>query len=108
MGRMQWWIITFLAALILLGSAAAFLWTRVPSRPLAQAPARPRVRCANLDVAIPRLLPDAEATPLLLWGAGKVRLFVDAEPVFSAPDAPRSFLPGEHLLRAEVEGTPPT
>lgn len=108
MGRsMRWWVLAFLAAVVLLGSALGFLWTqRVRPSPTWTAPVA-RARCPDVDAPLPALLADAEATAVLLWGTGKVRLFVDGKPAFSPPEDPRRFEPGEHLIRAEAEGAEP-
>jgi len=64
----------------------------------------------SCSAAAPRLVrgdPEAEGPPVILWAVGDVRLFLDGEPVFSPPDAPKHFAPGEHTLRAEAEGHEP-
>ena len=102
---MRWWILAFLAAVVLLGSAGGFLWKQRPKPPPTPTAAVPRERCRDADASVPPLVIPPETTPLLLGAAGKVRLFLDDRPTSSPPEHPTRFPPGEHVLRAESEGT---
>ena len=108
MRQMQWWVLSFLAAIVLLGSAGGFFLVRRPkvAPPVAVVPLAPR-RCPNMQLEAKPLLAEEEVAVLLLWAAGKVRLSVDGTPAFSPPEAPKRFAPGEHLLRAQAEGVDP-
>jgi hypothetical protein len=102
---MRWWVLAFLSAVVLLGSAGGFLWTqRLKGPPSWTAPV-PRERCADADAPAPELVVPPETTPLLLGVAGKVRLFVDDQPTSSPAEDPKRFAPGDHLLRAEADGS---
>ena len=108
MGQSRWWVLSFLAALVLLGSAGGFLKMRLAPRAVpAPLPPLPRQRCPNLDAEVPLLPAEPEQTLLLVTGVGKVRAFVDGKPALGAPDEPKRFVSGEHLLRAEAEGAEP-
>ena len=102
---MRWWVVAFLAGVVLLASAGAFLWTHKRRAPAAAAPAFPRVRCPDADKPMPPLRAPDETTPVILWGAGKVRLFLDGQPTSSPPEAPLRFAAGEHVLRVEAPGS---
>ncbi|GEM_PF-2382512 len=106
MRAMRWWVVAFLAGVILLASAGAFLWTLKRQAPVAAAdiPA-PRERCPDADQPMPTVQVPEETTPVILWGAGKVRLFLDGQPRSSPPEAPLRFAPGEHVLRVEAPGS---
>ncbi|MBS1149125.1 MAG: hypothetical protein H6Q89_823 [Myxococcaceae bacterium] len=99
---MRWWILAFLAAVILLGAAGGLWWSQRPRPPPTWTAPVPRVRCPDADAPVPLLVAAAQTTPLILWAAGKVRLFVDGQPASSPPENPRRFAPGEHRLRAEA------
>ncbi len=100
---MRWWILAFLAAVLLLASAGGFFWTQRPRAPPTWNPPAPRERCADADQPPPVLGLPAETTPVLLWGAGKVHLFFDGQPAANPPENPQRLAPGEHVLRAEAE-----
>jgi|CXWL01.1.fsa_nt_gi hypothetical protein len=100
--RQQWWVLLCAAAVALI--AAAFVLLKSPK----QTGGSPRVvRGVDAGAACPDedLVPAIAAvvdnhTPVVLWAAGDVRLFFDGEPAFSSPEAPKTFAPGEHELRA--------
>jgi hypothetical protein len=98
MGRMQWWVLSFLAAVLLLGSAAGFLWLQHLDPDVAPSPSAPRQRCANLEAPMPELLRDAEATAVLFGAGPKVRLLVDGK-----AELPAKLGPGEHRVRAQLD-----
>ncbi len=101
---MRWWMLAFLAAVVLLGATTGFFWKNRTKPPPTWSPPVPRERCKDVDAPAPPLVVAAETTPLILWAAGKVRLFIDEVPTSSPPENPTRFAPGEHVLRAEAEG----
>jgi hypothetical protein len=108
-GQYRWWVLSFLAALILLGSAGGFLWQMRGARRLnvAPPPPAPRVRCPNVDEALPALKDEPIEVSALIVGATGVRAFLDGKPALGTSSGPFRVTPGEHVLRAEGEGAEP-
>ncbi len=103
----RWWVLTFLAAVVLLGSASGFFWLRRPVRAVSQPPPRPRARCPDADAELKP--PKVEPEPALaLASAGpKVRLLLDGKALAGDEGTPQRLEPGEHQLRAEADGAEP-
>jgi len=68
------------------------------------APPDAGVACSVPAATPVRALAGAEGPPVLIWGVGDVRVFVDGAPTFSAPDAPKHLAVGEHAVRVEAAG----
>jgi hypothetical protein len=103
MRGMRWWVLAFLAAVVLLGSAGGLLWQRRPKPPPpASAPPVARVRCPDADAPAPALVLPAETVPVLVGASGKVAVLLDQKPVTGGPEAPLRLPAGKHTLRASA------
>jgi hypothetical protein len=112
-GSARLWAVACVVALGATASLAVVLKAKLRARASAGAdagslpPKRPGTACVVPKAVPVRALPDADDPPVILWAVGAVRLFVDDAPAFSAPDAPRHFKVGEHILRVEAAGAEP-
>ena len=99
---MRWWVLCFLAGLILLVSVGGFVWLR-PAPRASLAPPVPRERCAHADDPVPPLPAEPVDLPVVISSEPKVRVWIDEKPTTAGVGFP----PGEHLLRAEADGAEP-
>lgn len=92
--------------LLACGSSALILATTVGLLLSKRPPPAPRVAEATAGCNVAPLDFEGDAPggdpPVVLWAEAPTRLFLDGAPVFSAPEAPRHFAPGAHLLRVEA------
>lgn len=73
----------------------------------APAPAPPPTpACGEASLEV-HALANAADPPVILWGVGGARLYVDDQAAFSPPEKPLRFTVGEHTLRIESPGAEP-
>jgi len=111
----RWFLALGGAALLMSGSLGSLVLLRkrrdpsAPTPPTASRTAEPELAggACGPQRSDYHPLPDAEASPVILWAAGAARLFVDEQPAYSPPEKPKRFAPGEHAVRIEAPGEEP-
>ena len=108
-GSARLWAAACVAALCATAAMAVLLRSRAATLQAKRARvAADAGRACVVPDAVPlRPLPDADNPPVILWGVGGVRLWVDDQPAFSDPEHPKHYKVGEHTLFAEAAGAEP-
>ena len=107
MAQSRWWVLIFLAALVLLGSASGFFLLRRPSAPKDAPPPSAHERCPDADAELPQMKVEPEPALLFVGVGPGVRVLLEGKPTPDQGAAPLRLSPGQYGLRAEADGVEP-